>query len=439
MVTKSTKKTLESLEQGSYRNTNEIALGGIPFTARDVLVKAPLISRLNCYYVGGTGRGKTQLANDLCSYFEDSSVYAMGRADFEPSELMKTINWELLRKLQTGEQISEGELEKLRNLDKCFFYVDELNRCPPIVQNYFFDFFDGKIVHNGKIQNLGKNGYNIGFASGNLGNNQYTGTSESDRALKDRMHMIVAVDDTLFRPTPFDLGRILMGKKEPRASLPENSKGITKEIIDMNSEFQSRELNPLFPALGVYFAEGLDWLENTSRHSKIAIPNWYHSNVDGVRQDTDESMIYPLSPRGVLSAQALASALQFIAEAKDIKVESSVDLYLDALKLTVPFSGVLHPIRVDMQHNGDVYSAFDEAIEFSREQIKSKKDALEIAVTLAEMGKKDKDCLKEIAPEKGRWTPVKSFISDYADYRKENPSEDGVKLREVIEKSHEVK
>jgi hypothetical protein len=107
------KKVLEKMEQGTYRNTNQIVLGGIPFSARDVLVKAPIISRLNAYYVGGTGEGKTQLANDLCGYFKDSSCYAMGRADFEPSEIMKSMNWDLLRKLQEEKKVPEGELEKL--------------------------------------------------------------------------------------------------------------------------------------------------------------------------------------------------------------------------------------------------------------------------------------------------------------------------------------
>ena len=30
------------------------------------------------------------------------------------------------------------------------------------------DFFDGKLVHNGKIYQLGRKGYSTGFASGNI-------------------------------------------------------------------------------------------------------------------------------------------------------------------------------------------------------------------------------------------------------------------------------
>ncbi len=441
MTNDKVKKVLERMEQGTYRNTNQVVLGGVPFSARDVLVKAPIISRLNAYYVGGTGEGKTQLANDLCGYFADSSCYAMGRADFEPSEIMKSMNWDLLRKLQTGERVPEGELEKLsENVSRCFFYVDELNRCPPIVQNYFFDFFDGKLVHQGKIRALGTQGYSVGFASGNLGDGEYVGTSQSDRALKDRMHLILGIDHPIFSTTPFDDLMIFSGnKKDPRASLPETQAGMTSEIIQANREFQARPLTPLFPVLGVYLTKGLDYLEGTRAHSKRAIKDsWYHSNIEGVREDSDEQLIFPVSKRAVLSAQALASALQFIAEAKGERVANPAELFLDSLKLIVPFSGTLHPTYVDQKHSGDVYAAFDEATAFSREEILEKQGKLEEAVLLAETGEKNAKLLKQISQGEGRWVCVKNAISQYADYRKANPSEEGQALREVIKEAHEI-
>ncbi|MFC1775032.1 hypothetical protein ACFLZN_01815, partial [Nanoarchaeota archaeon] len=78
--------TLKKLDNGKYVNNREIVMGGVPFTARDVLVKAPLRSGINVYLVGGTGEGKTELANDLMGYFGDAGCYTIGRPDFEPSE-----------------------------------------------------------------------------------------------------------------------------------------------------------------------------------------------------------------------------------------------------------------------------------------------------------------------------------------------------------------
>ncbi|HRZ85718.1 MAG TPA: AAA family ATPase [Candidatus Paceibacterota bacterium] len=167
MISDRSKETIRKLDDGHYINSRRIALGGVEYSAKDVLVKAPLIAQLNVYYVGGTGRGKTQLGNDLVSIFGDSSCYAMGRPDFEPSELLKQIN---LGKLKPGVDVSDKDLVELtENVKKNLFFVDELNRCPPIVQNYFFDFADGKFVHNGKIVNLGTDGYSVLFATGNLG------------------------------------------------------------------------------------------------------------------------------------------------------------------------------------------------------------------------------------------------------------------------------
>jgi type IV secretory pathway ATPase VirB11/archaellum biosynthesis ATPase len=69
MVSEKSKRTIEALEQGRYQNSRAIPMGGVAYSARDVLVKAPLIAGLNVYYVGGTGEGKTQLGHDLLSAY----------------------------------------------------------------------------------------------------------------------------------------------------------------------------------------------------------------------------------------------------------------------------------------------------------------------------------------------------------------------------------
>src|SRR3989344_5790010 len=232
MVSDKSKQAIERLEAGRYSNDREISLGGVAYSARDVLVKAPLIARLNVYYVGGTGRGKTQLGHDLLSYFNDASCYAMGRPDFEPSELLKQVRLGNLDKVQTDREL----VELTENVKKNLFFIDEINRSPPIVQNYFFDFMDGKIVHNGKVLSLGKEGYCIGFATGNLGDGEYVGVSNMDRALKDRMHMIVKLDHPDYRPTDLDMYDIFSGKKDPRADLPKDFKIGVEDIIKLSNE-----------------------------------------------------------------------------------------------------------------------------------------------------------------------------------------------------------
>ncbi|MFQ5620591.1 MAG: AAA family ATPase, partial [Candidatus Nanoarchaeia archaeon] len=337
--------TLSKLDYGKYTNNREIALGNVPFTAREVLIKAPLIAGINVYLIGGTGEGKTELANDLMGYMGSAGCYTIGRPDFEPAELLKQVRLDKLKEVSSDREL----VELTENVDKNLFYVDELNRCPPIVQNYFFDFFDGKLVHQGKIRRLGKDGYTLGYATGNLGNGEYVGVSDSDRALLDRMHMIVKLDHPDFATTALDDFEIFAGKKDPRASMPEGT-DISQELIAMHKAFGERQTGLLLPLLGVYLTKGLDYLEDTTDNSKRALgPRW--TEAKGVRTDNDENKIYPLSKRAVFGAISLTCALEMIAQEKGYDPNTTA-LFLDSLRLTVPYSGVITPAYLDMDHRG---------------------------------------------------------------------------------------
>ncbi len=423
---------LSKLDNGTYKNTKEIDIGGLLFSMRDVLVKAPLIAGLNVYLVGATGEGKTQLAHDLADYVgKDAFCYSIGRPDFEPSELLKQVRLDKIKDVKTDREL----VELSENVKKNIFYVDELNRCPPIVMNYFFDFFDGKLIHNGKITPLGNRNFNLGFASGNIGDGAYVGVSDIDRALKDRMHMIVKLDYPDFSTTEGDDLNIFSGKKDPRASLPKGSGGCLDDLIKLHDIFSERNVPLILPFLGIYFHKGLDYLENTSKHSKRAVDEKW-PNIEGIRQETDESKIMPLSKRAVFGAIALSQALEMIAESKGKKIESSVPLFLDCLRFTVPYSGVLAQTFVDAEHDRDPYSAFDSVMMRNREQINEKLPELETALAFAEAGKKQPALLKKIASSsEGKWFPVKNALSYYADYRKDNLSESGMKLRQILEES----
>lgn len=408
--------TIDTLaQQGLYRNSREIALGGIPYTMREVLLAAPLIAGLNVYVVGGTGEGKTQLANDLASFFGPNYCYAEGRPDFELAELLKQMNLEKVREVKTDREL----VELTENVQKALYYVDELNRCPPIVQNYFFNFFDGKLVHQGKILRLGKDGYSVGFASGNLGDGAYVGVEDSDRALKDRMHLIVKLDYPDYSTTEADDWQIFSGTKDPRAKLPQDKKDITSQIIELHNNFGQREVPVILQALGIYFHKGLDYLENTTKHSKRAV-DMVWPNGEGIRTDTDESKIMPLSKRAILSTIGLTEALRMIAETKGITVQDNIALYLDALRLTVPYSGVLAPQYVQMENGGDVYTAFDKIMTALKSDINAKKKDLETAIAFAQFGEREQTVLDNLCPPGmiNKWTPVRRAIEHLAD----NPS-----------------
>ena len=399
-------------EQGSYRNTREIIVGSIPFTARDVLITAPLFAALNVYLVGGTGEGKSQLATDLAGYFGESFAFMEGRPDFEPSELLKEINPILFEVISGKRQVNETDLLRLtENVGRHLYYVDELNRAKPIVMNYFFNFFDGKLYYKGKPIRLGNNGYSVGFASGNLGNGAYVGVSDIDRALKDRMHMIIPLDDPDFQTEPEDDIRIFSGKKDPRVTLPDASKSQLEGIVEAHNEFLQRDVPAVLPVLGVYLHKGLDHLERTKRHSKRAVASKW-PNIQGINQSNHENKIMPLSKRAALAAIGLSQSLEMIAEAKGYEGIDSVDLLLDALKFIIPYSGVLSRQYVEIEHNEDTYAAFDDAIFGIRSDISEKKEDLLRAIAIATCGERDDALLDKISAPgfSGEWFPVRKAI-----------------------------
>ena len=428
------KETLNKLEQGEYQNSRILTLGGIPFSARDVLVKAPLLTRLNMFYLGDRGEGKTQLAHDINSYFGENHCYAEGRPDFEPSELFRQLDSQILGRVLKGEATpeEEGHIEKLTaNVKKNLFYIDELNRCPPITQNYFFNLMDGKIIFQGRILPLGNKGYSVGFASANSGN-AYTGTFDMDAALLDRMHMTIDITHPDFFPTAEDVFDIFSGaKKDPRASMPSaQGQSLTEDIIKMHEQFKQRPASQLLCVMAPYFNLGLDYLANSSKHSKRALKRMW-PNVDGLRTDVDEDKLYPLSKRAIFGSIALTSGLEMIAEetgkvpngSNREKSQAELELFLDTLKLTVPFSGVISPQYAESQCGGDAYQAYEHifgANSSRRREVLDKFPRVYDAVLLAEQGKTNTALLDEITSNGGEWQPVRDAIVHYAESDKED-------------------
>ncbi|MBU1199015.1 MAG: AAA family ATPase [Nanoarchaeota archaeon] len=430
------KNALETMnylrDNGTYRNNRLVYVGNVPFTMKDVLVVAPLISTLNIYDVGGTGEGKTQKAHDIMSLFGDKACFMEGRPDFKSSELLKELNIEALKTAKNDKEI----MQLTKAVNSHVFVVDEMNRCPPIIQNYFFNFFDGKLVHQGKVYKLGNNDYSFGLASGNIGNGKYVGTSDSDRALKDRMHMIVEVDYPDFCTTPLDDVLIFMGKKDPRTTQGNNYKNMSKEIIDLHNLFKNREIPLILPVIGEYFHKGLDYLDGTGKHSKRAVKNLW-PRINDIKDGNHENKVFPLSKRAIFSAMGLSQAFKMMAELrKNEGIGDDIDFFLDSLKFTVPYSGVLADEFVTQAHNGDFYSAFDDLMQGIRIDLGEKKDALSAALIGANNGMKVPKALDALVAQEdvSEWTPVREAVESFVDYRKENP--DGViKLDSIIEET----
>ena len=391
---------VNALQLPNYRNSTEVLPG---LTVEDI-VKASLIGRLNLFLVGETGEGKTQLENDIMALFGNQGFFEQGRNDLTVREMFTRLNLEKLRTAAT----TDGVKELTEHVSHPVYVVDELTRCIPAVQNQFFNLFDGFITIDGTKHRLGRSGYSIGIASGNVGNGRYVGTSETDRALLDRMHLILDVD--YFPKSATDTLEVLARKKDPRVS-EATADDRTEQIITLNSSFQQLQPTLLQYAAALYLVHGLDYVDGLPGNSKRKNKNTWPGNVPNHEKGSDAALIFPFSTRAAISALTLAQALEQVRAAKGMPYEaSSIEPVLDAAYLIGSQSGVLHPAAVETQYGSNPYQAMQAVVDGIRGEFEGKKPIIEQAIASAAR----KGELIHADQFSGRWTYLQDVLAKTA-------------------------
>jgi len=387
-------KTVAGINAPTYTNTTTVAnIGGVRLDTWDV-VKAAIAARLNIGLGGGAGMGKSQLFADLQSVFGNNSTYVLGRNDLDIKALFRQMNFQGLKEaMDKGASVSQKEISELTSdIYRPLVVVEEINRCAEIVQNQLFNVFEGFIELDGVKYALGKGNlarfkgldgveftrnanYSVGVWSANFGNGQYTGTVTMDKALKERSHLIIDVDN--FSPgsdEPSDLDGILMGSAgEVRLKEQESAEDRTNAFVDAFHYMKQKALAPADPVeLGLemltfrYLVQGLDYIpcgaaNNSKRKMKDVWPS--KAEEDSIGVDDPEKMlyrvVYPASPRSALTIVTLARALREYAMAKDPKAKPDVlDSMIESFKLVAPYSGMLeNPHRIKEGFVGNYYEA----------------------------------------------------------------------------------
>ena len=388
------KEGLKQLKLENYKNSTEIVDG---ITVED-LVKAGLMAKLNMFFISETGEGKTQLENDILGLFGNKGFFEQGRNDLTIKEMFTRFNLQKLKSAKTTEDIKEVT----EQVNHPIYIVDELTRCIPAVQNQFFNLFDGFITVDGTKIKLGHQGYSIGIASGNVGNGRYVGTSETDRALLDRMHLIVDLD--YFPAKSTDTLDILIAKKDPRVS-DATANDMTETIVKMNKAFQDEIPTLMQYTAALYFVHGLDYLENVPGNSKRKNKNAWPGIVTNHAKGSDAALIFPFSKRAAISTLTLAKALELVREAKDNKYEDIFEPVFDAAYLIGAQSGVLHPAAIDTHYNCNPYEAMEAVIAGIRTEFSNQVETLHQAISQAQKGK-----LAHLDKFSGRWEYMKDIL-----------------------------
>ncbi len=413
MTTDNPMKKIASLEAPTYRNTTKVfSLAGVEGTLWDA-TKVALAGRLNLGLYGGSGMGKSQLLADVQSLFGNNASYVLGRNDLDIKALFRQLNFRGLKEaMDKGGEVSQADLTNVTNaIYKPLVVVEEINRAMEVVQNQLFNVFEGFIELDGHKYSLGGTEmqsfrdfdgkewsqnvrYSVGVWSANYGNGQYTGTVSMDKALKERSHVIIDVDN--FSPRPADLDRILLGSGgEIRLKEQEQAEDRTQDFVAAFQYMKQKSHTPSPKELGAelllfrYLVHGLDYLpcgaaNNSKRLMKEVWPS--KAEEDDIGSDDDDKLLYrmvfPASVRGAMTIMTLARALREYVKAKDPGAEPTVlDSVAESFKLVAAYSGMLeNPQRIRENYVGNPYRAAVAVGDILKERLSKQKNLMDAIV-----------------------------------------------------------
>jgi MoxR-like ATPase len=385
----------------SYRNSTEILqLHGQPVYMSDV-VDACLIGRLNLFLQGDTGIGKTQLAEDARSYFGDKSIRLLGRNDMDTRELFQQINLDKLRNAHSSEEVRELTDRIHYNL----IVVDELPNCVPVVRAQLFNLFDGFIELNGVFYPIG-DGYSVGIATGNIGQQFTESSNDLGRALRDRMH--VTIDTDYFFPKPFDTLEILARNTNPRVEFKQQQGEQRNDIIGKHNALTTKEIPIEKLVFANYLLHGLDYCD---KGSKRKMKDAWPTQLENHEQASDVGLVLPISLRGAKSVLRLSQALDEIVRQKGGNAETIEKGYFDSMmqsyKLVGSYSGILNEAAVRNVYGGDNYEALQAVIETTKQQFDQQGDNILAGFAMVNSGKTDQRVLNLY---QGRWLFLRNLF-----------------------------
>lgn len=428
---------IAKLTPTTYINSTPVMnIGGVDLYLWDV-VKASLAARLNIGLGGGAGGGKSQLFTDVRGLFGNNASYVLGRNDLDIKSLFRQLSFGKLHEaMEKGGNVSQKDITKITDdIYRPIIVVEEMNRMAEIVQNQTLNVFEGFIEIDGIKYALGKGElktyndfdgkefsrntkYSVGVWTANFGNGQYTGTVTMDKALKERSHMIIDVDN--FYPgysNPSDLdGIILESGGEVRLKDAENPEDHTQDFVNAFNSTKQNAYTPNPQELGVelllfrYLIHGLDYIPvdiacNSKRVMKDVWPA--KAEEDNIGSDDERllyRMVFPTSVRSGMTIISLARSLRNYASAIQPETDIPViDSVIESFKLVAPYGGIIeNPQLIKEEFVGNNYLAAKKIGDILKDRLNSKADLINAIADVKSKGKEYTqsmldDCKNEFA------------------------------------------
>ncbi len=312
------------------------------------LVKAAVLAPLNVLLVGDTGTGKTQLVSDIYNSYFNGNIKEQGQGIMIRAHPEVDIYNEIFTEIN----IERAQRNLTKNIEALVYFVDELNRAPPVAQNQFFGLGDGKMDYKGNSIKLGKEGYNVLLATANLGNGEFQGTFETDKALYNRLHVALDFDYEMFKPTMHD--RMLLDKIKANPNVKEAAKkDISGKIVNASKEIGeiSEKLDLEEIAIINYLRFGLDNCQKGGSKEKVWPLNCQDCDMNKKNDSLCSLVRAPAGERTINAMKKYYSALYYLAKLKDPEVKiDPVNLMFKVFELTGAYQMLLNPTILKQEY-----------------------------------------------------------------------------------------
>ena len=400
-----------------YLNTKEVYAG---LNVTDLSI-AGVLGKIPSLYVGRPGCGKSQLAQDFFNYYFGGNKSQGGQGVFMVGDKDLNIYDDVYRDLN----IKEGRWIPNENVKGLYHFIDEINRCPTMIQNQFLRLLDGFLQHRGAKTPLGEKEYSIGVATANLGNGEIPGTFDIDWATWDRMGLVLDFDYNQFKPTDED--KMLRSKLRTPDSKTKDSpiRDISNKLIEAEREIShnSRNLGLEANAVIDYITFGLENCYNPEIGNKDK--NWPHRCQDCSKNKDAEALCSLVrNPEGRIleTLPKFVASLDYLIKLKNPNSNhDAIDLGFKAFELTGAYQKLLNPMILRQKYNEQNPKMMGEVVESLKVDFRKNEDFILTSLEKAQNGDKFDDYFKRKADGKIGFGHSKLSKNAKEDVQKLNP------------------